>query len=79
MKEITRAFVAGLILVSIGLVINFLSSPAESRGIFEALYLLDIIGGFSAISYGMKNLEENGIYYIVSGISAIILGFFYIL
>lgn len=78
MKEITRALNVGMILVSIGLVINFLNSPAESRGTFAALHLLDIIGGFIAISYGMKKLEENGIYYIISGIAAIILGFFYI-
>lgn len=78
MKEITRAFNVGLILVSIGLVINFLNSPAESRGIFAALHLLDVIGGFIAISYGMKKLEEDGLYYIVSGIAAIILGFFFI-
>jgi hypothetical protein len=78
MREITKAFDVGLILVSIGLVINFLNSPGEFRSSLAAFHLLDIIGGLSAISYGMKRLEENGLYYIVSGISAIILGFFFI-
>lgn len=78
MKEITRAFNVGLVLVSSGLVINFLNSPDESRSISAALQLVDIIAGIIAISYGMKKLEEDGIYYIVSGIAAIILGFFFI-
>ena len=79
MKEITRALNVGLVLVSSGLVINFLNSPAESRSISAALQLVDIIGGIIAISYGMKKLEEDGIFYIFSGIAAIILGFFFIL
>lgn len=75
MKEITRALDLGMILMSIALTIKFLNSPAECRSANMAFELLEVIGGFILISYGMRRLEEDGLYYVVSGIGVVILGF----
>lgn len=75
MKEITRALNLGMILISIGLVIKFLNSSAECRNAAMAFELIEIIGGFILIGYGMRRLEEDGLYYVVSGIGIAILGF----
>ena len=75
MKEITRALDLGMILLSIGLVIKFLNSPAECRNASMSFELIEVISGFILVSYGMRRLEEAGLYYVVSGIGVVILGF----
>lgn len=84
MREIKKMLNVGMILVSIGLVINLLKSPAECRNASIALDILIVTSGFISIGYGMKRLEEedyhdemNGIYYIVTGFGMVVTGFLF--
>ena len=86
MREIKKMLNVGMTLISIGLVINFLKSPAECWNASMAIDILIVIGGFISIGYGMKRLEDedyhdemNGIYYIVTGFGMVMTGFLYVI